>query len=88
VDLREADLRGADLRGADLMGAKLPIYCKWSLYHTGNTIHIGCESRTIEYWDKFFAEDCQEELETPRDSEDFKRIKACYIAHKAYVEGL
>ena len=94
ADLRNADLWNADLRNADLRNAKnldktvkLPMYCKWSHGITnGNLIHIGCEKRTIEEWDAFFASD--EELTTPRDNQDFKQIQAVYEAYKAYLTFL
>ena len=87
ANLEGANLRGANLRGATLIGAiKVPIYCKWSIGITDGLIHIGCEKRSIEEWDVFFASD--KVLETPRDSEDFKRIRACYEAYKAYIKTM
>ena len=90
ANLEGANLEGANLEGATLIGAtlecaiKVPIYCKWSIGITDGLIHIGCEKRSIEEWDVFFASD--KVLETPRDSEDFKRIRACYEAYKAYIK--
>ena len=90
--LSGAYLSGADLRGADLRGAKeidkayLPIYCKWNTCIIGDKIKIGCETATIEEWDLFFASD--EEYETKRDTEDFKRIEAVYLSYKAYLTHL
>ena len=94
ADLRGAYLEGADLEDADLRGAKnldktikLPMYCKWSHGITdGNLIHIGCEKRTIEEWDKFFNSD--EKLSTERGTEQFKQIQAVYEAYKAYLTFL
>jgi hypothetical protein len=89
ADLRGANLIGANLRGADLIGAnlegavKLPLYCKWSIGVTDGMVHIGCEKRTIEEWDKFFAGN--EVLTTPRYTQEFKQIRACYEAYKAYL---
>ena len=94
ADLRIAYLRNADLEGADLEGAKnldktikLPMYCKW--WHgitDGNLIHIGCEKRTIDEWDKFFNSD--EKLSTERGTQQFKQIQAVYEAYKAYLTFL
>lgn len=85
ANLREANLRGADLRGANLTGViKIPMYCKWSHGITENMIHIGCEKRSIEDWDKFFASD--EVIETPRNTPEFTQIQAIYNAYKAYLE--
>ena len=88
ANLRGADLRGANLRCADLEGAiKVPMYCKWSHGITkGNLIHIGCEKRTIEKWDKFF--ESNETLSTERNTPEFKKIEAVYLAYKAYLTHL
>jgi hypothetical protein len=98
ANLRYAYLSGADLSGADLSGAdlryanlsdviKMPIYCKWIHGITsGNLIHIGCEKRTIEDWDIFFASD--EIISTPRNTPEFKQIEAVYNAYKAYLQTL
>lgn len=94
TDLRYANLTGADLTGnslastkltgASLTGARMPIFCKWDYSITDNkTINIGCESKTIEEWEQFFNSD--EVLTTPRDTEEFKRIKAVFEACKAYI---
>ena len=79
----------ADLRSADLSSAKnketayLPLFCKWSYSILGDKIQIGCEKRTIENWDLFFASD--EKLSTERNTQDFKQIQAVYNACKAYL---
>jgi len=83
-NLRGADLRGADLRGADLRGAvKVPMFCKWPHGITDGLVHIGCEKRSVEDWDKFFASN--DVIKTPRDTPDFKQIRAVYEAYKAYL---
>ena len=46
-------------------------------------IHIGCEKRTIEDWDIFFASD--NIIQTDRNTEEFKQIQAVYNAYKAYL---
>ena len=94
-----ANLEGANLEGANLGGAylhnainldkttKLPMCCKWSHGITNsNLIHIGCEKRSIEEWDKFFNSD--EKLSTERGTEQFKQIQAVYEAYKAYLTFL
>jgi hypothetical protein len=63
------------------------MYCKWSHGITkGNLIHIGCEKRTIEDWDKFFKSN--ETLSTERNTPEFKQIEAVYLAYKAYLTHL
>ena len=87
ADLRNIDLRGADLEGAILKGAiRVPIYCKWSFGISEDKIHIGCEKRTIEEWDIFFASD--KVIQTKRDTKEFKQIEAVYNACKAYMQTL
>ena len=92
ADLRSADLTGADLTGADLKGAnltgaiKLPIYCKWSHGITDGLIHIGCKKGSIEDWDIFF--NSNQVIETPRNTEEFKKIQAVYLAYRAYLTHL
>ena len=83
ANLRGANLTGADLEGADLEGAKLPMYSKRSVYTIDDKIGIGCKVMSIEEWDAWFASD--ETFETPRDTDDFRRIFAHYLAFKAYV---
>lgn len=51
-----------------------------------NSIIIGCQTKTREQWDAWFAGD--EEFETPRNSEEFKLIEANYIGFIAYAEQL
>ena len=92
ADLRNANLENADLRNADLGNTKnkdascLPIYCKWSFSIKGNLIKIGCKEKTIKEWDGFF--NSGEVYDTPRDSEEFKRIQAVYEGLKAYMQFL
>jgi hypothetical protein len=99
ANLSGANLSGADLRGADLSGAylshakgldttiKMPMYCKWTHGITnGNLIHIGCEKRTIEEWDVFFASN--KVLSTERNTDEFRQIEAVYNAYKAYLTTL
>ena len=93
ADLKSADLKNANLRNADLENANLynaknvemartPLYSKWPITFHGDKIKIGCEEKTIEEWDKWFASG--KEFETKRGTEDFKRIEAHYKAYRAY----
>ena len=84
--LQVADLRGADLRGADLRGARMPMYCKWTHSIIDGKIQIGCEIKSIEDWDAFFASD--QRLSTPRGTAEFKQIEAVYLAYRAYLNHL
>jgi len=89
ADLSSADLRSADLRSANLRSAanketvNMPLFCKWDYSILGDKIQIGCEIRTIEEWDKFFAS--KKVLSTKRNTEEFKQIEAIYNACKAYL---
>ena len=86
ADLTKADLRGANLRVADLERAKMPMYCKWTHSIIDDKIQIGCEIKTIEEWDSFFASN--EIIKTPRGTNDFLQIHAVYDACKAYLNRL
>ena len=86
ADLRFADLRSADLRYADLRYADLPMFCKWNISIRDRKIRIGCEEMLIEEWDEFFNSD--QEFETRRGTDEFKRIQAQYLAYKTYYEFL
>ena len=92
ANLEGANLRGAYLGDADLRGAKnietayMPLFCRWSYSILGDKIKIGCETRTIEEWDSFFAS--TQELSTKRGTEEFKQIEAIYLACKAYLTHL
>ena len=86
ADLRGAYLQDAYLRGADLRDADLPMFSKWSMIKLENTFKIGCKEKSFEDWDKFFNSD--KEFETKRESDDFKRIHAMYLANKTYYEFL
>ena len=84
ANLSNANLSGADLSDADLSGViKMPIYCKWTHGITDGMVHIGCEKRSIEEWDAFFAGD--DVIQTERNTEEFKQIQAVYNAYKAYL---
>ena len=85
--LENANLASANLYNANLDNAnKIPIYCKWSHGVTNGFIHIGCEKRSIEDWKIFLNSD--EKIETNRDTQEFKQIKAVISAYIAYLEVL
>jgi hypothetical protein len=92
ADLYSADLRSANLSSANLRSAKnketakMPLFCKWDYSILLDKIQIGCEKRTIDEWDKFFAS--KEVLSTKRNTEEFKQIEAIYNACKAYLKTL
>ena len=87
VDLSGACLSGACLSDANLSGATMPIFCKWSSHGiVDGKIRIGCEIRSVEDWDSFFASD--EVITTPRDTDEFKRIRAVYESYKYYLTFL
>ena len=62
------------------------MHCKWSHGITDGLIHIGCEKRSIEEWDAFFAS--SEVITTERGTDEFKQIEAVYNAYKAYLQTL
>jgi hypothetical protein len=80
--LRDANL--SDAKNKEL--AYLPIYCKWSHSIIGDKIKIGCKTKSIEEWEKFFNSDA--EFETKRDTQEFKQIQAVYEAYKVYLTFL
>ena len=85
ANLDGANLTRANLYGANLDGANLPIYCKWGVtYRENGIIKIGCKEKTIEDWETWFASD--ETFDTKRDTEDFARIYASYVAVREYVK--
>lgn len=49
-----------------------------------NLIKIGCETKTIEEWDAWFAG--TEEYDTKRGTLEFKMIQAHYEGLKRYME--
>ena len=88
ANLSRADLSGANLFEAYLSEAYLPIFCKWRVSYTtdGTVVKIGCKFKTVAEWDEWFSG--SGEFDTPRDSEDFRRIEAEYLAVKAYITHL
>jgi hypothetical protein len=86
ANLEGANLEGADLELAYLKNANLPIFCKWAFSVIDGKIQIGCKTKSIEEWETFF--NSEEVYSTPRNTPEFKQIKAVYLAHKAYLEAL
>ncbi|MDP9954743.1 uncharacterized protein YjbI with pentapeptide repeats [Epilithonimonas hungarica] len=93
ANLVRANLVRANLDGANLVGAKeldsiyIPMYSKWHSAIKGSMLKIGCKEKTFEEWEEWFK-NSTEEFSTKRDSIDFKRIQAVYLANKAYYEFL
>lgn len=59
-------------------------HCKWVYgQDTDGNIIIGCERKTIEEWEEWFAGD--EEFSTPRNTPEFRKIQACFEATKTFV---
>ena len=87
ANLENANLKYAYLKNANLEGAiKIPIFCKWPHGITNGMIHVGCEKRSIEDWKIFL--NSNEKIETNRDTQEFKQIKAVINAYIAYLEVL
>lgn len=57
---------------------------KWGIAIKGDLLRIGCKEKTFEEWEKWFSG--TEEYSTERNTEDFKRIQASFLAYKAYYE--
>jgi len=91
--LKNAISEGADLEFANLYGAKntkealLPIYAKWGFAIKDKSLKIGCKTKTFEEWKEWF-ENTKEEYSTSRNSEDFKRLQACFYAYYEYNKFL
>ena len=84
VNLSYANLRDADLRDAiNIDESNMPMFSKWSFSIQGNKLNIGCKTKTFEEWSYWF-ENSSETYETPRDSEEFKRIRAMFYAYYEY----
>ena len=86
ANLSSANLRLADLSSADLSKTQIPLYCKWSVAIIDGKIKIGCKTNSIEVWDAFFTS--TEIFETERNTPEFIRIEANYLAAKAYLQHL
>lgn len=89
--LKGANLSRANLSRADLSRARMPTYSKWTVSHSIKDdeaqIHIGCKTKTPEEWLEWFT-NSNETFSTERDTDDFKRIYALFLAHYHYLKAL
>jgi hypothetical protein len=84
-NFRGGDFRGGNFRGGNFRGGVMMPTCKWVFGVTaGGKIKIGCEEKTIEEWDAWFAG--SETFSTPRNTVAFQKIQASYEATKAYLK--
>ena len=76
---------GGYFRGGYFLGGVMIPNCKWVYgFQADGRIKLGCKVKTIEEWDAWFASD--EVYTTPRGTDAFKRIEACYKVAKLYAE--
>ena len=79
------EFRGGEFRGGEFRGGVMMPLCRWVYGFTAEgKIKIGCEVKTIEEWESFFAS--TETKTTPRGTIAFKKIQASFKAAKAYLE--
>jgi Pentapeptide repeats (9 copies)/Pentapeptide repeats (8 copies) len=84
-----ARFNGASFNDASFNGASsfsTNPFCKWRVHGKGDTISIGCKTKTVAEWDAFFAG--TETYQTDRKSPEFLRILACYLAQRAWQMAL
>ena len=86
ANLRYANLTDAYLTNADLTNANIPIYSKRQISIIGDYIQVGCKRKTIDEWIDWLNSD--EEYETKRNTEEFKRIEAHISAYITYIKVL
>ena len=94
ADLRNAGLSNADLSNADLSNAdleklviQLPNICKWYIIYNeynDKKLNIGCKSKTIKDWDKWFK--TSDVFETNRDTNEFKLIELAFETIKKTIK--
>lgn len=77
-------LKDEHLINYKLTDALVSIYCKWDVFIINDKIKIGCETKTIPEWDEWFNGD--KIYVTHRNTDDFKRIYANYIAVREYYK--
>jgi hypothetical protein len=99
VSLDRASLDGASLNGASLDGARLPIWCKWTVSYTLQpdlVVHIGCKKHSVAEWDSLLC-DIGDSMDTALEHfesselgsiDDAKRIRANYLAMRAYLVSM
>jgi hypothetical protein len=96
-EFRGGEFRGGEFRGGYFLGGEflggyfrggvmMPL-CKWvyGFTHDGK-IKIGCKEKTLEDWEAWF--DSDKTYSTPRGTEEFKKIRACFEAAKAYLKSI
>ena len=86
-NFRGGNFLGGNFLGGDFLGGVMMPHCKW-VYGTepNGNIKIGCKSKTESEWDEWFASDL--EYSTKRGTDEFKKIRACFEATKAYLKAL
>ncbi len=81
---KSGDFLGGDFLGGEFRGGIMMPLCKWVYGFTAEgKIKIGCEEKTIEEWNAWFAS--TEVKSTKRDTIAFKKIQASFEAAKAYL---
>jgi uncharacterized protein YjbI with pentapeptide repeats len=86
-EFRGGEFRGGYFRGGEFLGGVMCIYSKWFVGLTfEGTVKIGCKIKTFKEWDAWFKG--KEEYSTKRNTPEFKRIYAHYVAIKAYKKEM
>ncbi len=84
---RGGEFLGGYFLGGEFLGGEFLGFTpskKWTVKVFKNgEIGIGCKTKTIKAWDRWFEGD--EEFSSPRNSEDFKYIKSHWELCKAYL---
>ena len=78
-----------DVRGCQSVKAiKINLYTKWQFLINRDTdiISIGCESKTISEWERFFAN--KETIELPADDRNYKKLASAFKVAVAMREHL
>ena len=83
VTWKSGDFLGGNFLGGDFRGGLMMPHCKW-IYGQNTKGEIGCKTKTVEEWTEWF--DGQEEYDTKRGTEEFKKIQACFEATKAFIK--
>ena len=78
---------GGEFLGGEFRGGVMCIYSKWFVGLTfEDKVRIGCKTKTFKEWDAWFKG--KEEYSTKRNTPEFKRIYAHYVAIKAYKKEM
>ena len=84
---RGGEFLGGYFRGGEFRGGVMCIYSKWFVGLTfEDKVRIGCKTKTFKEWDAWFKG--KEEYSTKRNTPEFKRIYAHYVAIKAYKKEM